>query len=258
MAETRQHDEVVIRIRGLVNAFGDQIIHDHLDLDVMKGEVLGVVGGSGTGKSVLLRSIIGLNHPRAGSIRVFGQETAGMDTGAMKGLQLRWGVLFQDGALFSSQTVAENIQVPLRRWTSMSHALMNEIAAVKLALVGLPKEVGHKFPSELSGGMRKRAGLARALALDPELLFLDEPTSGLDPIAAAMFDELVNSLQESLGLTVFMVTHDIDSLRATTDRIAVLVGGKVKVGTIKDLVHDTDPWIHEYFSGVRGRAALNA
>jgi phospholipid/cholesterol/gamma-HCH transport system ATP-binding protein len=258
VAEARQHDEVVIRIRGLVNAFGDQLIHDHLDLDVMKGEVLGVVGGSGTGKSVLLRSIVGLNHPRAGSIKVFGQETAGVDSEAFKGLQLRWGVLFQDGALFSSQTVAENIQVPLRRWTSMSHDLMNEIAAVKLALVGLPKEVGHKFPSELSGGMRKRAGLARALALDPELLFLDEPTSGLDPISAALFDELVNSLQESLGLTVFMVTHDIDSLRATTDRIAVLVGGKVKVGTIDELVHDSDPWIHEYFSGVRGRAALNA
>jgi phospholipid/cholesterol/gamma-HCH transport system ATP-binding protein len=258
VAEARQHNEVVIRIRGLVNAFGDQLIHDHLDLDVMKGEVLGVVGGSGTGKSVLLRSIVGLNHPRAGSIKVFGQETAGVDTEAFKGLQLRWGVLFQDGALFSSQTVAENIQVPLRRWTSMSHDLMNEIAAVKLALVGLPKEVGHKFPSELSGGMRKRAGLARALALDPELLFLDEPTSGLDPISAALFDELVNSLQESLGLTVFMVTHDIDSLRATTDRIAVLVGGKVKVGTIDELVHDSDPWIHEYFSGVRGRAALNA
>ena len=258
MAEARQHEEVVISVRGLVNAFGHQVIHDHLDLDVFKGEVLGVVGGSGTGKSVLLRSIIGLNRPRAGSIKVFGQETADIDSEDLRGLQLRWGVLFQDGALFSSQTVAENIQVPLRRWTGMSQDLMNEIAAVKLALVGLPKEVGHQFPSELSGGMRKRAGLARALALDPELLFLDEPTSGLDPIAAAMFDDLVNSLQESLGLTVFLVTHDLDSLRATTDRIAVLVGGKVKTGTIATLIHDPDPWIQAYFSGVRGRAALNA
>jgi len=251
-------DNVVIRIRGLVNAFGDRVIHDHIDLDVMRGEVLGVVGGSGTGKSVLLRSIIGLNHPRSGSIQVFGQETGNIDAEDMRGLQLRWGVLFQDGALFSSQTVAENIQVPLRRWTNMSQSLMDEIAAVKLALVGLPKEAGALFPSELSGGMRKRAGLARALALDPELLFLDEPTSGLDPIAAAMFDQLINDLKASLGFTVFMVTHDLDTLRDTTDRVAVLVGGKIKTGTIATLVHDPDPWIQEYFSGVRGRAALSA
>jgi len=258
MDAPRKNDDAVIRIRGLVNGFGDQIIHDHIDLDVYKGEVLGVVGGSGTGKSVLLRSIVGLNRPRAGSIRVFGQETAGFEAEEIKGLQLRWGVLFQDGALFSSQTVAENIQVPLRRWTNMSQALMNEIAAVKLSLVGLSREVALRHPSELSGGMRKRAGLARALALDPELLFLDEPTAGLDPISAAMFDELVIGLQESLGLTVFMVTHDLDTLRATTDRIAVLVGGKIRTGTIDALRGDSDPWIHEYFSGVRGRAALGA
>jgi phospholipid/cholesterol/gamma-HCH transport system ATP-binding protein len=251
-------DDIAIRIRGLVNGFGDRIIHNGVDLDVRRGEVMGLVGGSGAGKSVLLRSIIGLNKPKAGSIRVFGQETANIDAEDMRGLQLRWGVLFQDGALFSSQTVAENIQVPLRRWTNMPHALMDEIAAVKLALVGLPKEVGRLFPSELSGGMRKRAGLARALALDPELLFLDEPTSGLDPIGAALFDQLVKDLQKGLGLTVFMVTHDIDSLKATTDRIAVLVGGKIKVGTFDTLIHDPDPWIHEYFSGVRGRAALGA
>jgi phospholipid/cholesterol/gamma-HCH transport system ATP-binding protein len=176
----------------------------------------------------------------------------------MRGLQLRWGVLFQDGALFSSQTVAENIQVPLRRWTNMKQSLMDELAAVKLSLVGLERDAGRKFPSELSGGMRKRAGLARALALDPELLFLDEPTAGLDPIAATMFDQLVKDLQEGLGLTVFMVTHDLDTLRATTDRIAVLIDGKVKTGTIATLAKDPDPWIHEYFSGVRGRAALNA
>ncbi|HUO92890.1 MAG TPA: ATP-binding cassette domain-containing protein [Rhizomicrobium sp.] len=251
-------DPIAIRIRGLVNAFGDRIIHDHIDLDVRRGEVLAVVGGSGTGKSVLLRSIVGLNHPRAGSIKVFGQETANIDAEDMRGLQLRWGVLFQDGALFSSQTVTENIQVPLRRWTNMSPKLMDEIAAVKLSLVGLPREAGALMPAELSGGMRKRAGLARALALDPEILFLDEPTSGLDPIAASLFDQLLNDLKKSLGLTVFMVTHDLDSLRDTADRIAVLLNGKVKTGTIAELVRDPDPWIQQYFSGARGRAALNA
>ena len=258
MNETGAGDNVVIRIRGLVNAFGDEVIHDHIDLDVKRGEVLGVVGGSGSGKSVLLRSIVGLNKPVAGSIKVFGQETVGMETDQLRGLQLRWGVLFQEGALFSSQTVAQNIQVPMRRWTHMSQALMDELAAMKLSLVGLPEDAAKKYPSELSGGMKKRAGLARALSLDPELLFLDEPTAGLDPISAAQFDELVRNLQQSLGLTVFMVTHDIDTLRATTDRIAVLVNKKIKVGTIKTLITDSDPWIHEYFSGPRGRAALDA
>jgi phospholipid/cholesterol/gamma-HCH transport system ATP-binding protein len=248
--------EAVIRIRGLVNAFGDAIIHDHLDLDVKRGEVLGVVGGSGTGKSVLLRSIIGLNRPRSGSIRVFGQETAEGDSEDLRGLQLRWGVLFQEGALFSSQTVAQNIQVPMRRWSEMSEPLMDELAATKLALVGLPADAGAKYPSELSGGMKKRAGLARALALDPEVLFLDEPTSGLDPISAAQFDDLVRNLQRSLGLTVFLVTHDLDSLRAICDRIAVLVNRKIKLGTIETLSRDSDPWIHAYFCGPRGRAAL--
>jgi phospholipid/cholesterol/gamma-HCH transport system ATP-binding protein len=251
-------DDVVIRVRGLVNGFGNSIIHDHIDLDVKRGEVLGVVGGSGTGKSVLLRSIIGLNKPMEGSIKVFGQETVNMETDELRGLQLRWGVLFQEGALFSSQTVAQNIQVPMRRWTHMSPALMDELAALKLTMVGLPEDAAKKYPSELSGGMKKRAGLARALALDPELLFLDEPTAGLDPISAAQFDELVRSLQKSLGLTVFLVTHDIDTLRATTDRIAVLVKKQIKIGTIKTLVSDPDPWIHEYFSGPRGRAALDA
>ena len=250
--------ELVIRVRGLVNAFGDTVIHDHLDLDVRRGEVMGVVGGSGAGKSVLLRSIVGLTKSRAGSIEVFGQDTAELDDAGWLGLQLRWGVLFQEGALFSAQTVAENIQVPLRRYTDMSQRLMDEIAAVKIAMVGLPPDAAGKFPSELSGGMRKRAGLARALALDPELLFLDEPTAGLDPISANHFDELIRDLQKSLGLTVFMVTHDIDTLRATTDRIAVLVDKAIKVGTIVTLVHDPDPWIQEYFAGVRGRAALQS
>ncbi|HEX3666597.1 MAG TPA: ABC transporter ATP-binding protein [Rhizomicrobium sp.] len=257
MPEAKRPEEVVIRIRGLVNAFNGTVIHDHLDLDVMRGEVLGVVGGSGAGKSVLLRTIIGLNRPQSGSIKVFGQETAEVDGESLTGLQLHWGVLFQEGALFSAQTVAQNIQVPMRRWTHMGQQLMDELAAMKLALVGLPPDTAHKFPSELSGGMKKRAGLARALALDPELLFLDEPTSGLDPISAGHFDALVRNLQQSLGLTVFMVTHDIDSLRAVTDRIAVLVNKKIKVGTIETLVQDTDPWIHEYFCGERGRAALS-
>jgi phospholipid/cholesterol/gamma-HCH transport system ATP-binding protein len=250
--------EPIISVRGLVNVLGGNLIHDHLDLDVMPGEVMGVVGGSGTGKSVLLRSIVGLNKPKAGSISVFGSVTSELSPIEMRALQFRWGVLFQEGALFSSQTVTENIQVPLRRYTKMSQRLMDEIAAMKIAMVGLPPDAGRKFPSELSGGMRKRAGLARALALDPDLVFLDEPTAGLDPISASHFDELVRSLQQGLGLTVFMVTHDIDTLRATTDRIAVLVGKKIKIGTVKTLVHDPDPWIQEYFAGKRGRAALGA
>ena len=248
--------DVIIRIRGLVNGFGTKIIHDHLDLDVYRGEVLGVVGGSGAGKSVLLRTIIGLNKPREGSIEVFGKTTAFAESVRMRQLEARWGVLFQEGALFSAQTVAENIQVPLREYTSMSQELMDEIAAVKIAMVGLPDDTGQKYPSELSGGMKKRAGLARALALDPELLFLDEPTSGLDPIPANMFDELIKGLQKSLGLTVVMVTHDLDSLRAVTDRIAVLVDKKIVTGTIDTLRQDKTPWIHEYFAGARGRAAL--
>ncbi|HEY5236802.1 MAG TPA: ABC transporter ATP-binding protein [Rhizomicrobium sp.] len=251
-----KEQEVIISVRGLVNGFGGTIIHDHIDLDIRRGEVMGVVGGSGTGKSVLMRSIIGLNHPLDGTITVFGQKISDADNIAMRSLQMRWGVLFQEGALFSSQTVAENIQVPIREYTTMSQDLMNEIASMKLSMVGLPEDTAKKFPSELSGGMKKRAGLARALALDPELLFLDEPTAGLDPISAANFDILVRDLQRSLGLTVVMVTHDIDTLRATTDRIAVLVDKKIKVGTIEQLRKDPHPWIQEYFSGVRGRAAL--
>jgi len=248
--------DVIIHVKGLVTGFGKKTIHDHLDLDVYRGEVLGVVGGSGTGKSVLLRTIIGLNAPREGTIEVFGKPTGYAEGSRMRALEVRWGVLFQEGALFSSQTVAENIQVPLREYTSMSQELMDEIAAMKIALVGLPPDTAQKLPSELSGGMKKRAGLARALALDPELLFLDEPTSGLDPISANQFDELIAELQQSLGLTVFMVTHDLDSLAAVTDRIAVLVDKKIKTGTIEELRKDTTPWIHEYFSGPRGHAAL--
>ncbi len=248
--------ENIITVQGLVTAFGSKVIHDHLDLDVKRGEVLGLVGGSGSGKSVLLRTIIGLNRAKEGEITVFGRPVMEAEGTKMRALEMRWGVLFQDGALFSSMTVAENIQVPLREYTHMSQQLMDEIAAIKLAMVGLPKDAGAKYPSELSGGMKKRAGLARALALDPELLFLDEPTSGLDPISANMFDELIKGLSQSLGLTVVMVTHDLDSLRAVATRVAVLVDKKIKSGTIEELRQDKNEWIQEYFSGPRGRAAL--
>jgi phospholipid/cholesterol/gamma-HCH transport system ATP-binding protein len=246
----------IIRIRGLRNQFGSQVVHDKLDLDVRRGEVIGIVGGSGTGKSVLLRTIIGLNRPKQGRIEVFGQDLAALAPARRSAAEKRWGVLFQDGALFSSLTVAQNIEVPLRESLRLPRRLMDEIAAVKIAMVGLPKDAGAKYPSELSGGMRKRAGLARALALDPELLFLDEPTAGLDPIGAAAFDRLIRDLQQALGLTVFMVTHDLDSLHAICDRIAVLADRKVLcVGDMDFMLRQDHAWIREYFHGPRGRAA---
>jgi phospholipid/cholesterol/gamma-HCH transport system ATP-binding protein len=251
-------EEPVINVQGLVNRFGQQVIHDGLELEVRRGEVMGVVGGSGTGKSVLLRTIIGLNRPAAGRIEVLGEEPARLGDEARRALERRWGVLFQDGALFSSLTVAENIEVPLKEHTELAHELMMEIAAVKLDMVGLPYDAGCKIPAQLSGGMRKRAGLARALALDPEILFLDEPTSGLDPIAAAAFDQLIRELQRSLNLTVFMVTHDLDSLIAICDRIAVLVDKKVLVGRLDELLQNPHPWVQSYFHGPRGRAALHS
>jgi phospholipid/cholesterol/gamma-HCH transport system ATP-binding protein len=247
-----------IVIQDLVTRLGGKTLHDHLDLTVETGEILGLVGGSGSGKSVLLRTIIGLQQPESGSIRIFGQDMMQLSGEARRLLSTHWGVLFQNGALFSALTVAENVQVPLREYTELSQPLMDEVAAVKIAMAGLPPDTARKYPSELSGGMRKRAGLARALALDPPLLFLDEPTAGLDPISATQFDALLVDLKQSLGLTVVMVTHDIDTLRATADRIAVLVDRKIKVGTIATLVHDPDPWIQDYFGGARGRAALMA
>ena len=249
--------EPIIRVRGLKNVFGDQIVHEDLDLDVRAGEILGVVGGSGTGKSVLMRSIIGLQTPVEGDITVFGEEMIGRDEEHAKHIRRRWGVLFQGAALFSTLTVAENIQVPIREYyPGLSDTLLDEIAAYKIAMSGLFAEAGSKYPAELSGGMKKRAGIARALALDPELLFLDEPTAGLDPIGAAGFDQLIGELRDSLGLTVFLITHDLDTLYAICDRVAVLADRKViAVGTIPELLALDHPWIQEYFKGPRGRAA---
>ena len=292
--------EAPIVITGLVNSFGPHRVHDGLSLTVRRGEILGVVGGSGTGKSVLMRSIIGLQQPEAGHITVLGHTIAGGDAGeepaedmgeaAAQGdaeahgadlpsrwpeahsadlrsrwpeahsadLRSRWGVLFQGGALFSTLTVAENIEVPLKAfYPTLSPELAREIAGLKVALSGLPAAAGGKFPSELSGGMKKRAALARALALDPELLFLDEPTAGLDPIAAAALDHLIRELADTLGLTVFLITHDLDTLHAICDRVAVLADGRViAIGTIPELLASDHPWIQAYFNGPRGRAAL--
>ncbi len=245
----------VISIRGLRTQFGKNVIHDGVDLDVLRGEVMGVVGASGTGKSVLMRAVIGLVKPTAGSIRIFGEDRAKMPKAELKAMEKRYGVLFQDGALFSSLTVAQNVMVPMKEHTRMSAPLMAEIAAYKIAMSGLPPDACPKYPAELSGGMRKRAGLARALALDPEILFLDEPTAGLDPIGAAAFDGLIHDLQKTLGLTVVMVTHDLDSLYAICDRIAVLVDKHAIVGTLEEVAANPHPWMHDYFHGPRSRAA---
>jgi len=245
----------MVRVRGLVTRVGGHVLHDGVDLDLPRGEVLGVVGASGSGKSVLLRTIIGLIIPAAGTIEILGEDLSKDSAAERHALEARWGVLFQDGALFSSLTVAENIAVPLKEQFALPAPLIAEIATIKLGLVGLAPEVGALLPAELSGGMRKRAGLARALALDPKLLFLDEPTAGLDPIAASAFDALIADLRTSLGLTVFMVTHDLDSLAAICDRIAVLVDKRLRIGTMAELLRDPHPWIQAYFGGPRGRAA---
>lgn len=255
-----EEDKVAICVRDLKNSFGDQVVHEGLNLDVYRGEILGVVGGSGTGKSVLMRSIIGLQTPVRGSIQVFGEPMVGRADNEVLAIRKRWGVLFQGGALFSTLTVAENVQVPLREYyPNIGPELRDEIAAYKIRMTGLPAEAGPKYPSELSGGMRKRAGLARALALDPDLVFLDEPTAGLDPIGAAAFDEQTRQLQQTLGLTVFLITHDLDTLYSICDRVAVLADRKViAVGTIDQLLASDHPWIQEYFNGPRARAATAA
>lgn len=255
------HDEnFPIVVEGLKTAFGDHVIHEGLDLKVRRGEILGVVGGSGTGKSVLMRAIIGLQTPAEGHIEVLGDVITSARDDDNIDIRSRWGVLFQGGALFSTLTVAENIEVPLKQfYPEISDELRREIARYKVMLSGLPDEAADKYPSELSGGMRKRAGLARALALDPELLFLDEPTAGLDPIGAAAFDQLTKELQATLGLTVFLITHDLDTLYEICDRVAVLADKRViAVDTIPNLLQLDHPWVQEYFNGPRGRAASSA
>jgi phospholipid/cholesterol/gamma-HCH transport system ATP-binding protein len=250
--------ESVIQVRGLRNQFGTQVVHEGLDLDVHKGEILGVVGGSGTGKSVLMRTILGLRSPQGGEIDVLGHAVT--RNAELEDMRRRTGVLFQDGALFSSLNVLENVEVPLKEhFPELSGPLRRELACLRLRLVGLPPGTGAKLPSELSGGMRKRAGLARALAMDPELLFLDEPTAGLDPIGAAAFDDLLKTLQRALGLTVFLITHDLDTLYAICDRIAVLGQRKIlAIGKLEEVESVEDDWIHDYFHGPRARSARAA
>ena len=252
-------DDFIISVKGLKNAFGDSVVHEGLDLDVRRGEILGVVGGSGSGKSVLLRSIVGLNRPSEGMVKVFGQNLPNLAEHERSLIERRFGVLFQKGALFSSLTVTENVALPLIEHAGLSRHDAEHLAAVKLALAGLPLSAADKYPASLSGGMIKRAALARALALDPDILFLDEPTAGLDPIGAAQFDQLILTLRDALGLSVFLVTHDLDTLYTITDRVAVLAQKKVLVaGPIDDVSETDDAWIHEYFHGPRGRSVLDA
>jgi phospholipid/cholesterol/gamma-HCH transport system ATP-binding protein len=245
-----------IALRGIFNRFGRQIVHQDLGLEVRRGEILGLIGASGTGKSVLLHTIIGLRRPQAGEVVVMGVNLTSASPEAWEEARRRWGVLFQDGALFSSLTVRENVQAPLRRFASLRPQALERLADLKISMVGLPPDAADKLPSALSGGMRKRAGLARALALDPDILLLDEPTAGLDPLGAADLDILIRTLSRSLGLTVFMVTHDIDTLHAVCDRVAVLGDKRIlAVGGIEDLLQVDNDWIQSYFRGPRGRAA---
>jgi len=249
----------VIKITNLKSRFGDTVVHEGLNLEVRKGEILGLVGGSGAGKSVLLNTLIGLRQPQGGKVEVLGVDVDNAAGAEREALERRWGVLFQSGALFSSLTVRENIAAPMHEHTRLSQKTIDELADTKLTMVGLEARAGDLHPAELSGGMRKRAGLARAIALDPELLFLDEPTAGLDPISAEAFDRLIRNLSDALGLTVFMITHDLDSLYALCDRVAVISDKKiVAVGPISDLERSENPWIKAYFLGPRGRAAEQA
>ena len=255
----RGSGQPIVRVRGLVNRFGEQVVHEGLDLDVWPGEIIGIVGGSGTGKSVLMRAILGLREPQEGEIEVLGLNARTDDATQRRAIERNTGVLFQDGALFSSLTVGENVQVPLKEYHGdLPDSLRYELALLKVKLAGLPADALNKLPSQLSGGMRKRAGLARALALDPPLLFLDEPTAGLDPIGAAAFDRLIRTLQQALGLTVFLITHDLDTLYAICDRVAVLADRKVVVcAPIHEVERFDHPWVQEYFHGPRARAAQN-
>lgn len=251
--------EHLIEVRGLLSQFGERVIHENLDLFVERGEVLGVVGGSGSGKTVLLNSIIGLKEPEGGSVSILGYDRATMTADEEADVERRTGILFQQGALFSALSVIENVASPLVEHTRLPRNVIRELAEMKIAMVGLKPEAHHLKPAELSGGMRKRVGLARALALDPELLFLDEPTAGLDPIGAAAFDDLIRRLADDLGLTVFMITHDLDSLYAITDKVAVVADKRIVAkATVQELERSDHPWIREYFLGPRGRAADRA
>ena len=255
--DPEKQDDVVLSVKDLTVGFGSNIVLDRLNLDIYRGEILGFVGASGTGKSVLMRTVLRLLPRRAGNIAIFGTDFDKASEAERLALDMKLGVLFQHGALFSSLTVRENIQVPMREYLDLPQAMMDELARLKIELVGLAPEAGDKFPSELSGGMIKRAALARALALDPALVFLDEPTSGLDPIGAAEFDELIAKLRDTLGLTVYMVTHDLDSLFSVCDRIAVLGQKRVLVeGTIEDMLAFDDPWVQSYFRGKRARSIV--
>lgn len=253
----RSVPEPIIRVRDLVVGFGSKIVMKGLNLDIRRGEILGFVGPSGQGKSVLTRTILGLVPKRAGTIEVFGEDVDGLTLARRRQIEQRWGVLFQQGALFSALTVKQNIQMPMREHLDLSERLLDEFARLKIEMVGLKPDAADKLPSELSGGMIKRAALARSLALDPEILFLDEPTSGLDPIGAGEFDELVATLKQTLGLTVFMVTHDLDSLYTACDRIAALGDGQIIAeGTIEEMLESRHPWLRSYFHGKRGRAVV--
>jgi phospholipid/cholesterol/gamma-HCH transport system ATP-binding protein len=244
----------IIEIRGIVNRFGRQVVHDGLDADIRAGEVFGIVGGSGAGKSVLLRTLLGLQKPVAGTVRIEGHDVTGVPERELLAVKRRYGVMFQRGALFSSLSVAQNVELPIRENFQVPDALLRELAELRIRMVGLGADAGGKFPAQLSGGMTKRAALARALALDPPILFLDEPTSGLDPISAAAFDGLVLELQRGLGLTVVMITHDLDTIYRVCNRVGVIVDGRMIAGTLEEIVRNAHPWIRDYFHGERSRA----
>jgi phospholipid/cholesterol/gamma-HCH transport system ATP-binding protein len=248
----------VVQVQGLVNRFGTQVVHDGLDMQVMPDEVFGIVGGSGTGKSVLLRTILGLQRPQAGVVRIDGHDITQMTQGQLRIVKSHYGVSFQAGALYSGLTVKENIQLPMLEYLKLSEGALDDLALLKICLVGLSPQAAGKYPSELSGGMVKRVALARALALDPSLLFLDEPTSGLDPIGAAAFDDLVLYLQRELKLTIVMITHDLDSIFRTCNRVGVIVDRRMISDTLERIVDNPNPWIQEYFHGERARARVEA